>query len=166
MPILNKFLTKPKFDAYQKAFYTETINSPQTVTLSLVDLGNPSVPNTPHSLRSFLKSTAGRESTPIRQEAKCLYEFNLDNSSRSKVGLSDDGSTIFYLSPLQIINFTSQFKQHIPTFREFKDFQDNLVIEGYQNQPHKFLVERVEFLEALYNSCLAIEFTCKIWTRG
>lgn len=166
MPILNKFLTKPKFDAYQKAFYTETINSPQQVTLTLVDLGGSQIPTAPHNLRSFLKSTTGREATPIRQSAPCLYEFNLEGSNRSNVGLSDDASTIFYLSPLQVLNFSSQFKQQIPTFREFKTFQNNLVITGYQNQPHKFLVEKIVFLEALYNSCLAIEFTCKIWTRG
>ena len=77
-----------------------------------------------------------------------LYNTQIDADLRDKIGISSIQSGTIYLSPLQLIPV-------------FGTFEIDKLITVIKKSGHNFSIDRIEYLEPLYDSCVAIEINLK-----
>ena len=141
---LNLDLTIDKFNNYRQVFYEKVIKSPVNVELFSVTA------TTSSSIKDFLGANTENLTSKI---FPCLFEYNKDVAERDKFGLSDTGSASVYLSPLQLI----------PAYGDYKFDLRNIKIKLLD---HLYIVEKIDYLHNIFNSCIAVEFVCKEDIRG
>lgn len=141
---LNLDLTSDRFMNYRQVFYEKVIKSPISVELLVV------TSTTSGTIKDFLGANTQNLTANV---LPCLFEYNKDSTERDKIGLSDTGSASIYLSPLQLEPLYGDYKFD---FRNIK-----VVLLG-----HLYIVEKIDYLHNIFDSCIAVEFTCKEDIRG
>jgi ABC-type proline/glycine betaine transport system ATPase subunit len=140
-------VTNSRFIKYQNIFFNHVQLSDMIIELGIEELVN--APS-----NDFLTNFTGSNQRSITwYSLPALYETNIENFSREKYGLTEIQSGAIYISPLQLIPL---FGTHII------DRNKTLV----RKSGHEFILDRVQYLEPLYGSCIAIELMLKDKLRG
>jgi len=145
-------LTQGQFTNYQNIFYRYAIASPMTISLG-IQTPTPSTGN-------FLEDFAGANNSDTDgypttwYDFPALYQRDLDTFSRERYGLVENQSGVIYLSPIQIQD----------VFGSFNALDERLVVIKLDG--HIFMLDKLEYMEPLFGSCVAIEFTLKDAVRG
>ena len=138
-------LTNARFLRYQDTFYRTVAQCDKTI-----EIGIESVSPT----GDFLEGFVGAGTRTITWHTfPALYQTDIDSYSRDRFGLSSTESGLIYLSP----------KQLIPVFGTYRI--DRLATH-VRKSDHEFILDKVNYLEPLYESCVAIELTLKDIVRG
>jgi len=138
-------LTQNQFLSYQNTFYRYVIASPMIIQLGVQDV----VPSTGDFLEDFSKANntvASNEYPTTWYNFPAFYQRDIDPYSRERYGLTDIHSGSVYLSPIQIKDVFGSF--------DYLDARKVIIkLDG-----HSFIVQKLEYKEPLFNSCIAVEF--------
>lgn len=159
----NNFLTKTKFLSYQKKFYTSVVNSNLTCTIRVDEYSPISDTSTTTFLKGFTKTFTG--SSNYETGVNCLYERTLLDIFSNNQGIGNDGTIDIYISPLQIHFFGNSA---IKTFfgNPIVDLSDKAEYFKLTIEDLQFQVTNIIFEGRVFDSCVAIKFTCKLLDRA
>ena len=137
-------LTRSRFLLYQGEFYRKLLRTPFKVTLEIFTVTPP--PETGEfSLDAFVGDS---ERTSKLYEFNALYEREIPLRTREKYGLPKEVNGIVYLSPKQLEGTLGTFKL---------DWNKTKVHFADRTQ----VIQKIEELEPLYNSCIGIQLFLK-----
>lgn len=136
-------LTKGKFQQYRAIFYNKLKQTPYKISLEIVTVEGPTSEG--FSIEEFVGSSP-RSSRFY--EFQALYEREIPLRTREKYGLPKEVNGIVYLSPLQLVPVLGTFKL---------DWNKTKV----HFAGHTQVVEKIEYLEPLYDSCVGIQIFVK-----
>ena len=129
------YLTPTKFLQYQEAFYKEVIRSPLTCDL-IVQVVTATDP-----LSTFVGDSTRTETL---YKVPILWERSLDSINRSKYGIEQGRDSTLYIAPKILEKKLGHFNIIAETTRVV--FMDK-----------EWLVDKVQKLSPLFNSCIALE---------
>lgn len=141
-------VTEAKFLKYQAIFNQHVEESDM-----ILEVGFNKIPNQSGDfLRDFTGSNA-REET-VWHSFHALYETNIATYIRDKVGMTAaHESGAIYLSPLQLI----------PIFGSFVIDKKTTI---FRKSGHLFLPDSIQYLEPLYDTCIAVEIRLREYILG
>lgn len=144
-------VTHSKFLNYQQVFYNTVVNADMIIELGIESSTAPS--------GDFLKDFTGSNTRSITwYQFHSLYKADIVKFERTKYGITTDEEGLIYLSPLQII----------PVFNDFRvdKFVTHIRKPSGKTIPTEFLINKITYLEPLYDSCIAIELSIIDTIRG
>lgn len=141
-------LTRSHFRRFQEAFYRKLLNTPFTVELETVQII--STPTEDFSLADFV---GDNPRIPSNHRFQALYEREIPKRVREKYGLPSEVNGVVYLSPLQLVPVLGTFKL---------DWNKTKV----HFTEHTQVIEKIEYLEPLYESCIGIQLFLKDSLKG
>lgn len=97
--------------------------------------------------------TGDREVTQKTYEFTALYNREIQIRERQKYGLTDEVNGIIFLSPLELIPKRGSFQVDTKLTKIFFAGKEQII-------------ERVDYLEPLYNSCIAVQIFVKDTING
>lgn len=138
-------LAKSSFEKFQAIFYRKVAASPYSITLSII---------TPTTVQGSMEEFVGDSDRDVKQyEFPCLYEKTVDVMQREKYGLPDMIDGIVFLSPLQLVPV-------LGTYLINKE-RTKITFEGRTH-----VIDRVIYLESLFNSCVSVQLDIKDDLKG
>lgn len=135
-------ITKSRFLHYQGVFYQKLRKTPHTVQLEVFTVATPS---NEFSMDDFVGDAAVTPRTFIVQ---ALYERDIPTRTREKYGLPSEVNGIVYISPLQLVPLVGTFR--LDWNKTKVHFQD-----------HVQVIQKIEYLEPLFDSCVGIQLFLK-----
>lgn len=142
MPILSH----SRFLRYQGIFYRNVVNADMVIELGVTTAVQP----TGDFLTDFTGSS-NRDITWFKFPA--LYSTSINTAIREITGISETEQGQIFLSPLQLIPVLGYYKL------------DKLKVRIKKSE-HLFLVEKITYLEPLYNSCIALQLDLRDAIKG
>ena len=139
---------KSQFSKYQNIFLQKIKATPHTIGLETVS------PQTSTSADFSIENFVGdniRTSKTI--ELQALYEKEISTRTREKYGLPIEVNGIVYLSPKQLVPLFGDY--HLDWNRTKIHFQGRIQV-----------IERIIYLEEMYDSCIGLQIFVKDDSRG
>lgn len=142
-------VSKNRFLQYQNMFYRKLLLTPYKVKLEVITVEK-TEPTDVFSMDAFVGDSPR---TSKFYEFQALYEKDISSRTREKYGLPKEVNGVIYLSP----------KQLVPKLGDYHlDWNKTKVhFEG-----HTQVIDRVIYLEELYNSCVGIQIFVKDDLKG
>lgn len=139
---------KSQFSKYQNIFYQKIKATPHTICLEIV---HPQTsPSADFSIENFVGDNI-RTSQVV--ELQALYEKEISTRTREKYGLPIEVNGIVYLSPKQLVPILGDY--HLDWNRTKIHFQGRMQV-----------IERIIYLEEMYDSCIGLQIFVKDDSRG
>lgn len=129
-------LTREKFLHYQKVFYNKVVESPMSAEFKILSVG------TGDTLEEFV----GEKPTTVSKTftLPVLYENNIDPYDREKFGLTSGQDVTIYVSPLQLEKVKG-------------DFLIDRRLTQIIFQDKEFIIDKIEYKERIFDTCIALE---------
>lgn len=137
-------ITPTKFLRYQEAFHKEASSSPLKCTLIITGKT---------STDAFSDFVGDNTRTEEIHDIPILWERSLESINRSKYGIEQGRDSTMFISPKTL-------ERHLGTFRI--DARTTKV----RFLGRDWIVDKVDFLSPLYNSCIAVEIHLQSATKG
>lgn len=137
-------LTPTRFLQYQEAFYNEVSKSPLTCDLII------QVVSSTDDLSTFVGDSTRSQTI---YKIPILWERNLDSVNRSKWGFEQSRDSTLYIAPKSLEKKLGHY--NITPLNTRIVFQDR-----------EWIVEKVDKLSPLFNSCIALEVKLQSATKG
>lgn len=134
-------LTHSKFLTIRGVFHKAVMQSPRSVTLYIEEADKKA-----GSVKEFMGSSPRNRKS--EKTHKVLYESIISPNVRDQVGYVKSQSGVIYLSPIDL-------KESYGTYK-IDERGTRIIMNGYT-----YLVDHVEYLEELFESCVAVE----LWLR-
>ena len=142
-------ISKGKFLQYQRMFHQKIVNTPHTIGLEVVSLVR--VPSEGEfSLDAFVGDSSR---TPVIYSLQALYVRDIPMKAREKYGLPIEVNGMIFLSEIQLTNTVGSFR-----------LDWNKVKIHFQGGVQ--VVQKVEYLEPLYDSCIGVQLFLKDVLKG
>jgi len=141
----NLRLTRKAFYNYKDAFTKKVNASPVLASLIITK-----VSQEPGTIEQFLGEQS-RQSTTFT--FPCLYSYTLDPFEREPIGLSKTGNAMVYLPPDFLL-------------KHFSDYHLERTKVKVVLFNKTYIVSNIDYLYEIFDSCIAIQFTCKEEIRG
>lgn len=142
-------VTKNKFLQYQNMFYKKLLATPYKIRLEVIDVQD----NGNGDGFSFDAFVGDSPRTSRFYEFSALYEKEISTRTREKYGLPMQVNGVVYLSPKQLIPKLGDY--HLNWNRTKVHFEGRVQV-----------IDRVIYLEELYNSCVGIQAFLKDDLKG
>lgn len=141
-------ITQGNFRRYQEAFFRKIKATPFTIQLEIVTIIRTGKAG--FSLEDFV---GDNERTSTFHTFNALYEREIPLRSREKYGLPKEVNGVVYLSPLQLVPVLGTF--------ELNWNKTRVHFAG-----HTQVIQKIEYLEPLYNSCVGLQLFLKDTLKG
>lgn len=141
-------ITQGNFRRYQEAFFRKIKATPFTIQLEIVTIIRTGKAG--FSLEDFV---GDNERTSTFHTFNALYEREIPLRSREKYGLPKEVNGVVYLSPLQLVPVLGTF--------ELNWNKTRVHFTG-----HTQVIQKIEYLEPLYNSCIGLQLFLKDTLKG
>ena len=142
-------ISKTKFLQYQGMFYRKLLATPYKIQLEVISVQRKEMPEE-FSIDAFVGDSPR---TSKFYEFNALYEKEISNRTREKYGLAKEVNGVIYLSPKQLIPELGDY--HIDWNRTKVHFEGRTQV-----------IDRVIYLEELFNSCVGIQIFIKDDLKG
>ena len=142
-------VTRSLFLHYQEVFYQKLLKTPFTIQLEFITVEK-SEDTEKFSMKDFV-GNAARSSKLHTFNA--LYEREIPTRTREKYGLAKEVNGIVYLSPKQLIPVIGTFQLNWNTTKVH--FAGRVQV-----------IQKIELLEPLYNSCIGLQLFIKDDLKG
>ena len=148
-------ITKQRFLRYRDLFYRKVSQSPEVCTIITT------AKTSAGSLEDFVGAS---NRTTTEYTIPVLYNYDIQDFGREKVGLTNMQSAVVYISPLQVLK--AQGEGSVPQYVDkaavlLKAQTTKVILKG-----HRYIVEKVDFMEPLFDTCIAIQLTLRDEIRG
>lgn len=143
-------VTHSLFRRYQEVFYQKLLRTPFTIQLEFITVRK-ETSSTEFSIKSFVGDSP-RDPSKFHT-FNALYEREIPLRMREKYGLSKEVNGIVYLSPLQLIPVIGTYKLNWNTTKVH--FAERVQV-----------IQKIELLEPLYNSCIGLQLFLKDDLKG
>lgn len=141
-------VTKTQFEKYQRIFFQKVKATPHTIGIEIV---SPQVTTSADfSMENFVGDNIR---TSKLYEFQALYEKEISSRMREKYGLPIEVNGIVYLSPKQLVPVLKDY--HLDWNRTKIHFQNRVQV-----------IERIVYLEEMYDSCIGIQIFVKDDSKG
>lgn len=146
---MGTIIGKAAHNRYRKLFYDKIRSTPYEVELEVSSVTTPQSTGD-FSMENFVgDSTRTSESHTFR----ALYEKEISDRTREKYGLPKEVNGVVYLSPLQLV----------PVYNTFK-LNWNKVKIHFEGRVQ--VINKIVYLEQLYNSCIGVQIFVQDVLKG
>lgn len=143
---LDNVLTEEKFVNYRDAFLKKVTDSPFMFNLIVISVTSSDA----NSIEAF---TGSQGRTALTYTLPCLYEYTMDEDGRESVGLTSSEFASIFISPTQLEEVVGTYKL------------DKSKIKFSLNGD-EYITTKVTYLLEVYNSCVSVQISGKLSTRG